>query len=167
MARPEVHTGDMKIEQQPRIRLPNEGPLDRESEILIAGEDSAEKDHMALLAFYEEPVAIRIEPSAEKFAPKVVDCWVNGKGAEQLIGDKWVAFGWLPVGVPVVTKRKYVEVLARAKMDNVQTNVIERDGEDPQNVIDRFTSQRNPFSILRDDNPKGHEWLLNIMRLAA
>lgn len=167
MARPEVHTSDMKVEQRPDVILPNEGKVDREADILIAGENSLDGDYAAALAFAEEPVTIRIEPSSERFAPKVVDLWVNGRGAEQLVNGRWIACGWLPVGEVVTTKRKYVEVLARAKTDNVQTKVTERNGEDPVNAVERFTSQRNPFSILKDANPKGHEWLLGVMRLAA
>jgi hypothetical protein len=52
-----------------------------------------------------------------------VDCWVNGKGAE--VWDertrKWMEFNFLPVGLPIITKRKYVEVLARSKSMKVNT----------------------------------------------
>jgi hypothetical protein len=93
-----------------------------------------------------------------------VPCWVNGKGAEVLVNGKWVEFGYLPVSQMLTTKRKYVEVLLRSKRDSVNTNVIERDNEDPQNIIERSTTSTALFSIIEDRNPRGAEWATELRR---
>lgn len=156
----EVSTADVKIEQKPTIA----SRKDLESEVTVAPEDVLKADYAAALAFNEEPVTIRIERSAEKFAPNVVDCWCNGKGAEILVNGRWVETGYLPVGSPVTTKRKYIEILARSKVDTLNTRVEDRDSEKPQNLIDRYTSSKAPFSVLEDRNPKGAAWLTSLVR---
>lgn len=157
----EFHTDEVKITQRKARNL----DLPPESETLIDVSDGLRADDAAYhseLAFMEEPVTIRIQPSMEKFAPKVVQCWVNGKGAEQLTNGKWMQCGWLPVNHVVTTRRKYVEVLARAKQEGISTRVVKHeDSED--NFADRYTSMKYPFSVLSDANPRGHEWLSRIL----
>lgn len=155
--RREVNTADMDVGQR--------GPLDfedRGEEIIPIGE-SLHGDYIAELAFNEEPVTIVLNRSSEKHAPQHVQCAVNGKGVEMMVKNKWVSIGWLPVGVPVTIKRKYAEVLARAKHDNIETHVIERDGEDPINQHQVFTSSKHGFSMVRDNSPKGMEWLTRLL----
>ena len=63
----------------------------------------------------------------------------------------------------VTTKRKYVEVLCRAKIDTINTMVEDATVENPANHISRATSSRASFSVLEDRNPKGAEWLRSVM----
>jgi hypothetical protein len=158
--RPELHTADIAIEQKPTI----ESREDLAKEIVAAPEDVMQAEYAAALSFNEEPVTIRIERSSEKFAPRVIDCWCNGKGAEVVVNGRWVSLGYIPVGVRVTTKRKYVEILARSKIDAVNTRVEDRDSEHPKNLIERSTSSRAPFSVLEDRNPKGAAWLTGLVR---
>ena len=158
--RPELHTADIGIQQKDTI----ESREDLANEVIAAPEDVLKADYAERLAFNEEPVTIRIERSAEKYAPSVVDCWCNGKGAEVLSQGRWVETGYLPIGMPVTTKRKYVEILARSKVDSVNTKVEDRDSEKPLNLIERSTSSRAPFSVLEDRNPKGAAWLTSLVR---
>lgn len=157
--RPETTTADIAIDQRPAIESRDEVVT-----AVAAPEDVLKADYAAALAFNEEPITIRIERSAEKFAPSVVDCWCNGKGAEVLIGGRWVETAYLPVGVPVTTKRKYVEILARSKIDSVNTKIEDRESEKPRNLVERFTSSKSPFSVLEDKNPKGAAWLTSLVR---
>jgi hypothetical protein len=157
---PEIHTGDMKVGQQPSISL--DGPLDHE-QVIIPVDTPLETEQTKNLAFAEEPVTIRIEPSSEKFAPKVVDCWVNGVGAEVFMNGRWHKLGVLPVGIPVTTKRKYVEVIARSKQDTVSTISGKPGDENPENRIERNTYHKAPFSVISDKNPVGAEWLTRLM----
>lgn len=159
-ARPELHTADIGIEQKPLI----ESRDDLVDEIVAAPPDVLKAEYAAALAFNEEPVTIRIERSAEKFAPRVVDAWCNGKGAEVLVNGRWVETSYLPIGVPVTTKRKYVEILARSKHDAIDTRVEGRDSEKPLNLIERSTSSKSPFSVIEDRNPKGAAWLTGLVR---
>ena len=161
-ARPELHTADIKIDQKPIIQTRE----DLLEEIVIAPE-VLEADYQAALKFAEEPVTILIQRTGEKFAPKVVDLWVNGKGPEVMIKGRWVEFKALPVGMPVTTKRKYVEVLARSKVEDVKTRVSDEDKEHPLNEIERFLSSKAPFSVIEDRNPKGAEWLMGLVRSHA
>ena len=80
------------------------------------------------------------------------------------MNGRWVPVGYLPVGTAITVKRKYVAVLAGAKRDTINTNVIERDNEDPQNHVERFTSAAALFSVIRDDNPRGSDWLIELHR---
>lgn len=158
--RKEVHTGDLEVGQRTSVNL----DLPRESESIIGIDENLDQDDLAALAFMEEPITIVIQKSSEKFAPNVVDCWVNGRGAEifdEGLG-KWMVCGWLPVGKPVTTRRKYVEVLARAKPETIETEVRKyEDRED--NIAHRNVSTKYPFSVLQDKNPKGYAWLTKVI----
>lgn len=160
--RRELHMGDINIEQKASI-----GSIDDHKPDIILAEPDTSLDYLDLLAFNEEPVTIRLEPTPEKFASRWVPCWVNGKGAEVLVNGKWIEFGYLPVSQPLTIKRKYVEVLIRSKRDTIQTTVIERDNEDPQNMIERSTSSTAMFSVLEDRNPKGADWATELRRRAG
>ena len=151
--RREVHTGNMDVGQQPTIVIPglNE-PLVREPEAIAAVDTPLQSDYYKELAFMEEPVTIRLEKSSEKNAPMRVDVHVQGRTE------------WIPVGMPFTVARKYVEVLARAKPIDIQTeHDSPQSGQDPQNRIIRNTRTLHPFSVVRDDNPKGFDWLTRIM----
>ena len=107
---------DIKIDQHALIG----GDTNEREPIIIKAEKGTSKSYLDELAFMEEPVTIRLEPSAEKNAPAWFPASVNGEGAEVLQPDgRWLhmAEGYLPVGRRVTTKRKYVEVLLRAKID--------------------------------------------------
>lgn len=149
----------MAIEQKPTIATRE----DLADEIVTAPE-VLQADYTDALRFNEEPVTIRIERTGEKNPARVVDLWCNGKGAEAIVNGRWVELGALPIGVPVTTKRKYVEILARSKVDAIETRVENRDSERPDNLIDRSTSSRAPFSVIEDRNPKGAAWLTNLVR---
>ena len=72
--------------------------------------------------------------------------------------------GWLPVGEVITTKRKYAEVLILSKHMTVDTTVRTNPGKDPENIMRRSVSSRCPVSIIRDENPKGMEWVTRLMR---
>ena len=148
---PELHTGDLSVGQAPDLILPDlNTKLAREPEAIVAVDSPMENDHMKELAFMEEPVTIRLERSNEKFAPELVDVYVNGR------------VEWIPVGRPYTVARKYVEVLLRAKADNVQTIAGKVGDENPENRITRFTSSKYPFSVIQDNSPRGAAWMTRI-----
>lgn len=151
--RREVHTGTMDVGQQPTIIIPNlDETLVREPEAIAAVDTPLQSDYYKELAFMEEPVTIRLEKSSEKNAPMLVDVHVNGR------------VEWIPVGRPYTVARKYVEVLARSKPIDIQTeHDSPMSGQDPQNRIIRNTRTMHPFSVVRDDNPKGFDWLTRVM----
>lgn len=158
----EVHTDDIKIEQKPDLNI---DAGEREPEIIVA-HNMPEKAYADELAFNEEPVTIRLEPSSEKNAPTAYPIWVNGKGCEVWSEqhNRWLEMIYIPVGVIITTKRKYVEVMVRAKLDRVETEVREPESENPNNIVKRFTSAVHSFSIIEDRNPKGVDWLTELRR---
>lgn len=164
MPRHALKTDDIKIDQKPTVNLGLIDPTSR-SEIVIADE-ALNKDYAEALAFMEEPVTIRIEPSSDQNAPGAHRCSVNGKGAEVLINGKWLEMTWLTVGIQYTTKRKYVEVLMRAKTDTVKTEVVQFEdiNRQPENNVRRLTSRLATLSIIKDNNPKGPAWVDEVVR---
>ena len=156
----EIHTDDLEVGQYDAVNLDKE----RTSDIVLPvdGEQLDTDQYLRSMKFYEEPMTISIHRSADKFPAPVVDLWVDGKGAEQFVNGKWMICGWLPVGVPCITKRKFVEVLARAKTDSVQTRVVKHENHE-DNLADRTTSTKYPFSVIQDSNPMGHQWLSKVL----
>lgn len=153
--RGETHTSDYKLEQRPDILLPESGAIDR---VDVISAEATDREQLANLAFAEEPVEIMIDPPNEQFQPVAVDCWVNGRTPEVLVNGKWYSKPALPIGVPVTTKRKYVEVLIRARPDNVRTLHESTDVERPENRVSRTTRSSYALSILRDDSPRSAAW---------
>lgn len=163
MSRKEVNTADMPIRQKPDVILSD--VLDREPDVVVMTEEQLTKDYAEALAFNEEPIKILISPSAEKYAPAAHPVWCQGPGAEifdaQL--NKWVRYGCLPVGIPCITRRKYVEILAMSKIDTI-TTPEKRPGDNLEDDrVGRQTSSMAIFTVLEDRNPKGQEWLRRIL----
>jgi hypothetical protein len=160
--RKEVHTDDIQIDQKPNIP-DNTG--DREDEIVIA-EQLPDKKFLDELAFNEEPVTIRLEPSSDKNAPTMIPAWNNGKGCEVWDSrlNQWQEWKYIPVGKVLTVKRKYVATFASAKYDSVSTVHGSTQEENPRNEIKRFTSAVASFSVIEDRNPRGVEWLNEIRR---
>ena len=128
--------------------------------VQVVSEEVAKGDYLKQLAFNEEPVTVYISENSRSELPEThVPCFVNGKGAEVLKDGKWISFGWLPIGVQLVLKRKYVEVLARSRADLINTISDDATVEKPRNFINRKTHDNYPMSIIHDANPRGHDWL--------
>jgi hypothetical protein len=74
--------------------------------------------------------------------------------------------GYLPVGRRITTKRKYLEVLLRAKIDTI--NVEGTSGYDVDrgsaNTIRRMTTPVHGISIIEDKNPRAQGWYEEMRR---
>lgn len=164
----ELHTGDIAPPVLPSVALPGSADFGPAESIVLAEPQQVTSDYASELAFMEEPITIRIEPSDEENAPQVVDCWVNGKGAEILDPrtGKWLEINCLPIGGIITTKRKYVEVIARSKVERMKTRHANTgwDGDtNDTNRIDRSVTRKANFSVVKDANPKGAMWLTRLM----
>jgi hypothetical protein len=157
----ELHSSTLTIDQMADL-VGDDAIKDREN--IIRVDRLPNQDYLDELQFNEEPVTIRLEPSTDKNASGWYPVWVNGKGAEVLMNGRWIEFGYLPVGKTLVVKRKYVEVIIRAKLDTVTTDVLNRESENPDNIVRRFTSAVHSFSILHDANPLGAAWATELRR---
>jgi hypothetical protein len=162
MARSELHSSKLPPVAQ-RAPVADDG---KPASDFITGETigSVDATYMADLAMLEEPVTIRLEPSSDKNAATSFPVWVNGKGAECLINERWVEIVYLPVGMSLTIKRKYLGVIVSAKTDAVTTRIVDMDGERPNNVVSRNTSPVHSFSILEDANPRGAAWVAELRR---
>jgi hypothetical protein len=156
----ELHTDDMPIDQ----RAVPEDLSDREGDVILVDPSIAKKAWLADLAFNEEPVTIRLEPSSDENAVQVFPCWVNGKGAEVFRNGRWEEIAYLPIGEVITVKRKYLEVIARAKVDTIRTPPMDASTEHPNNRPTRRTHAVNTFSVIEDRNPRGAAWLTEMMR---
>ena len=141
----ELHTEEVRGRAKPIINLEDSLVDIRDNEEIIVLE------YLDELQFMEEKVTIRIEPSADRYAPRFVDVAVNGR------------IEWLEVGKPIGVARKYIEVLARAKSDTFITIAPNTNDENPVNLISRNTSQKYPFSVIKDPNPRGYQWLTTVL----
>ena len=149
-----VDTSNEQVGRTVTVNMPAEGPLSKmiredqklENEIITVGADGLDNSYAAQLAFNEEPVEITVHETTEEFPDPIVEVWCNGV-PQRLIR-----------GIPQVVKRKYVEILARARVQSMKTRVdIQQDNI--FNRIDKHTALKYPFSVNRDDNPKGRDWL--------
>lgn len=147
----ELHTEEVRGRAKPIINLEDSLVDIRDNEEIIVETSGIDLDYLDELQFMEEKVTIRIEPSADRYAPRFVDVAVNGR------------IEWLEVGKPIGVARKYIEVLARAKSDTFITIAPNTNDENPVNLISRNTSQKYPFSVIKDPNPRGYQWLTTVL----
>ena len=153
MATKEIHSGDIASKQKPDINLALDTDLTlvRQNENIIVDAHGVNDDYLKDLAFMEEKVTIRLERTNEKHASEMISLGVNGRTE------------WLKVGEVVSVARKYLEVLARCKSDIITTIAPSAGGSDVVNRLSRNSSQKHPFSIIADPNPRGAEWITGIM----
>lgn len=159
MAR-EFHSDKLKIDQLPPI-VGEDRPV---GEVILADE-TIRQEYLEELAFMEEPVTIRIEPGTDRFAANWVSVWVNGRGAEVLVDGKWREWKHLPTAEILTTKRKYLEVIIRAKLTTIATpDKDEQAYVAVGNRILRPTTPSVSFSVLEDRNPRGTAWMTELRR---
>ena len=159
----EFHTGEVAIEQKDPL-VTAEDHANRGGETIEAHNVLPSKVYAQQLAFMEEPVLIRLEPSSEKNAATMFPVWNNGKGCEAWINGRWREITYIPVATEVTIKRKYVAILAGAKIDSVTTEIQDEKSERPRNITNRVTTALVTFSILEDKNPLGRAWLTELIR---
>lgn len=146
-------TENMQIGQDQTFQMPATGsiyPEDFRNEFEVVdgnfGFNKAET-----LAFAEEPVEVVVSTTNEKHAERFPHVAVNGVNQ------------YFERGKRMVVKRKFVEALARAKKTTIETMPAkDQDGADTMNIVQN-TGLRYPFSVTRDDNPKGNAWLEKVL----
>jgi hypothetical protein len=147
MARPRSYgTDDFAIGQMPPVDLSQNREGD---EIIPVDINLSHENYLAELKFMEDPVTISISRSTEASGQYPISISCNGETI------------WIPVGIPTIVKRKFVEILANSKTTNVATET--EMGQRDVNLIHRNTHSRFPFTVIRDDNPRGYDWLTKIL----
>lgn len=161
MPRQELHSEQLPPVQQ----MPDITDTDAYDGDIVLTEDVLKKEFADALAFMEEPVTIRIEPSMDQNAAQWLSVWVNGRGAEVLINGQWIEWKHLPVAEVLITKRKYIEVIVRAKVNSITTPDMNQAAHVAENnKLARFTTPVHSFSIIEDRNPKGPAWMSELRR---
>lgn len=116
-------------------------------------EDPHFKSYVDEMEFMEEQVVVRVHQSSDKNAEAIVTVWNDGKPQR------------FQRGVAQIVKRKYVEVLARAKPFSVSTPEG-TDGNGNRNTsIKTQTGLLYPFEM-HDKNPLGQAWLQRVLQEA-
>ena len=155
MARPRktVDATDHQIGQDNPLEFSTAGDLEVDRPAIETVEGPKAMDHAAEMAFMEEPVSIIVHESTDQNDPDPNPLLqVNGRTQ------------YIVRGREQVVRRKFVEVLARAK----KTGYTQSMRHDPVtgNVYQSMnprTALRYPFSVIEDKNPKGHAWLRKVL----
>lgn len=103
------------------------------------------------LKFMEELVTVRVAETSDPNEGVCVSFW-NG-GVHQL----------LIRGENVTCKRKFLERLARCKTETFANVEFQDEAGIKRIKWPKRTGQRYPFSVIRDDNPRGSEWLRQVL----
>lgn len=108
-------------------------------------------EKLAMLAFMDEPVTVRIATSTDKNAEQIFEICVNGR------------ISLFRRGETKTVKRHIVDRLARMKQTIYeQKEVLNAEGvKDIVNVP--HTALKYDFSVISDAHPRGAEWLRSVI----
>jgi hypothetical protein len=152
-----ISSSEQSIGQTASLDMPTTGPLAgmvRPDQEIVIADGPMLGDYAAELAFNEEPVKVIVHESTDENAEPLVDVYCNGTPQRFLRGQEQTV------------KRKFVEILARARQTSIKTTVA-TNGDETVNRINRHTAVRYPFSVLEDRNPKGGAWLKQVLASAV
>lgn len=130
------------------VRRAAHAALDAEQ---ILADSNMTEEEMKYAMFMEEKLLIIVHESPNEEELNVVTPMVNGMSQP-------IVRGW-----PTIVKRKYVEVLARAKETKYTQVQTDANRPDSLEMVPR-TVLAWPFSVERDDNPNGRAWLREIIK---
>lgn len=148
-----VDANDLKQGQNSSIDMPATGAIDKNDfyDHFETVESIIPSDQLAAHAFFEEVVEVEITPTDNPRAEQVINLCCNGINQFMIRGVK----------TPI--KRKFLEILARAKTETIATpEFIDGNGDRSTRVV-KSQGLRYPFRVLRDDNPNGRAWLENVL----
>ena len=144
--RRDVVAEDQKVGQDAARELPAEGKA-RLTPKHFEAVDTVSDEKLALLAFMEEEVTVIVHESTNPTDDPIPEVWNDG------IVQRFIR------GKEQVVKRKYIEVLARAKVTRyTQEELPNRGGY--RNIP--HTALRYPFTIV-EDSEKGKAWVKRVL----
>jgi len=149
-----IDTREIKVGQDKDLILPTSGSISKEVQELREIEivdKPLESNFTSALAFMEEPVDIVVSEDTNPNAENPVQVSVNGVNQFFMRGQ-----------VQTV-KRKFVEVLARAKRTAITTPEVNDANGARTMRISQNSSLRYPFQVMHDPNPKGMPWLRGVL----
>ncbi len=113
---------------------------------------SSEK--LEALKFGEDVLTVMVHDSTNPIDDPIPEVWNDGKPQR------------FERGKEMQVKRKYVEVLARAKKTTYTQKKIKDGNGDDTYVQVPHTALKYPFAVLHDPSPRGRDWLKNILQEA-
>lgn len=150
----QVDTAQEFSTQEKSVILPATGSIVEAVEdlkdIQIADKPLAD-DYADALAFMEEKLLVVLNEESDPNAENPVQVACNG------INQFFIR------GQAQEVKRKYVEILARAKRTTITTPEVTDATGARTHMIKQATSLRYPFQVLQDPNPKGPAWLRAVL----
>lgn len=114
-------------------------------------------EKMATLQFMEEPVTINVHESTNENAAQYVFLAINGEGP----GPQ--KFPYLPRGMDITVKRKFVDRLARARVVSYKSTERVNGAGEREVVYPKTSALLYPFSVVEDKNPRGRDWLRGLL----
>lgn len=154
---PRIDSNDVEVKQgKPRILKPTGDAKDAlEPDLVEPADRVVNKDWADMMAFNEEVIEVMVHESTDKNAEAIVEVFNNGIPQRFIRGQKQMV------------KRKFVEVLAKAKPTNyTQRAESDRDFTEGGAFVPH-TAIRYPFSVTNDPNPRGADWLRSILQQQA
>ncbi|MES3041803.1 MAG: hypothetical protein V4730_11730 [Pseudomonadota bacterium] len=135
----------------PRSIVATDENVELSPQTVVIADKVYDNEKMAMLAFFNEPVTIRIATTTDKAAEKVFEINVNGR--PQLFRR----------GGTYTVPRYYVDRIMRLK----QTVYGQEEVFNSEGVKEiRYPSQtalKYDFVIERDDNPRGKDWERSVL----
>jgi hypothetical protein len=149
-------TRSAQIGQDQSFDIPATGALDRDdfkdAFEIVDGPTGMDKAEM--LKFMDENVQVRLMDVAEPNAAQIVQFSVNGVSQ------------FMVRGKTQTIKRKFLEVMARAKTMAISTpEITDANGNRTTRIVKAYGSAY-PFQVISDRNPKGAAWLEKILQEA-
>lgn len=162
-----TESADFAVPQRSPIDIGH--ALENPADDIVLVEKLPDTEYAEQLKFAEDPVTAIINSSSDPKAPKYVYCAIQGKGAEvwDEKSKRWLEFKYIPVNRRLTIKRKYLEVLARSRIDNFNTREVtttplaNHDGYQ----LEAVTVQSSPFTVTHDPaGERGHAWLQRVFQ---
>ena len=153
-----IDTQDQETGQGNERLMKSHGPASESLEaqsLVISSDRPVDMEKVAMLAFMEEPMTIRMATTTDKNAAQVFELQVNSK------------YEFFRRGETKTLKRYFVDRLCRLKQTiYTQKEVINAEGiKDILNIP--HTALLYDFSVVRDDNPRGADWLAHVQAEAG
>lgn len=142
-------TGEERIGQERPVTIALEGPAAFDQEPIQVVDGPAAMAKADELAFMEEMVTIEVHESTDPNAENPVQVGINGRMV------------YIPRGVTVMVRRKYVERLARAKMESYKQALTEADPVKFNTLAQRVALTYG--FVVHKDTPRGVDWLRHIL----
>lgn len=152
--RREIDTNEQQVGQDSFLDLPSSGSIIREEQQIEVVTQPIQNDYAAELAFMEEPVEVMVHESTDPNAENPIHVGCNGVNQFFFRGQQQTV------------KRKFVEILARAKPVSYMTHEVVNGQGDRTTRITKASALRYPFSVVYDPNPRGATWLRSILNQA-